>query len=134
MMNYIGKRQVFTMNEHPGKLEVQAKEIDALQRRFELWQLENFPSCTEWELALGVTEEVGEIADCVLKSHRGIRSNEYPEDRLRDAIGDTVIYLFGLCSLRGWKLSDVLFETADLVLRRSWRSPGGHSEESAPRS
>lgn len=95
--------------------------LDELQQRITDWQHHNFPNCSDWELALGVAEESGEIADCVLKAHRKLRADEYGEDRLQDAIGDTLIYLIGLCSLRGWKMSQILCGTADLVLKRAWK-------------
>src|SRR5688572_19374526 len=96
-------------------------DLNDLQEAVARWQSENFPDCCDWELALGVCEEAGELADCVLKAHRGIRGNEYTEERMRDAVGDIIVYLFGLCDKRGWLLTDVVSETAGRVLSRKWR-------------
>jgi len=96
--------------------------LDVWQQKIVNWQKENFPTCQDWELALGVCEEAGELADCVLKIHRKLRLNEYTEQRLQDAIGDIIVYLFGLCHSKGWKLSDVIETTGEDVLKRSWRA------------
>jgi NTP pyrophosphatase (non-canonical NTP hydrolase) len=94
--------------------------LDGLQKDINAWQRNNFPHCQEWELALGVSEEAGEIADCVLKSHRKIRSDEFPEERLKDAVGDIVLYLFGICDHHDWLLSQVVSRAAREVLARKW--------------
>jgi NTP pyrophosphatase (non-canonical NTP hydrolase) len=95
--------------------------LDSLQCQVLRWQSQNFPDCQEWELALGVCEESGELAECMLKLHRGIRGDEFNEDRLKDAIGDIVVYLIGICGARGWSLGSVLESTAERVLSRDWR-------------
>jgi NTP pyrophosphatase (non-canonical NTP hydrolase) len=94
--------------------------LDELQRRVLKWQNLNFPDCAEWELALGVAEEAGEVADYVLKSHRHIRAQEFPEERLKDAVGDLIIYLFGICEAHDWLLSEIANGTVDKVLTRNW--------------
>ena len=94
--------------------------LDGLQKEVNAWQRKNFPDCQAWELALGVSEEAGEIADYVLKSHRNIRSDDFPEERLKDAVGDIVVYLFGVCDQHGWLLSQVLTGTVREVLTRTW--------------
>jgi cytidylate kinase len=94
--------------------------ISHTQYRVTEWQERNFPASSDLELALGVCEEAGELAATVLKLHRGIRPAEYSDERLRDAIGDVVVFLLGLCSSRGWELQEVISETADRVLQRDW--------------
>src|SRR5882757_7645845 len=95
--------------------------LDRLQYDVLQWQARNFPDCAEWELALGVCEEAGELAQCVLKLHRRMRKEEFDEAKLKDAVGDIVVFLIGVCGARGWRLSEVVSSTADEVLRRSWR-------------
>lgn len=95
--------------------------LDALQEKILAWQKDNFPDTQEWELALGVCEEAGELAQCVLKLHRGMRQHEFDEARLKDAVGDVTIFLIGLCGSRGWLLSDVLKSTSEKVLARDWK-------------
>ena len=104
------------LNTHPEWIG-----LDALQERVMAWQRANFPDCEEWELALGVSEEAGELAQCILKMHRGMRSEEFDEARLQDAVGDTIIYLMGICSTHNWRMSEVLRITASRVLARKWR-------------
>jgi NTP pyrophosphatase (non-canonical NTP hydrolase) len=96
------------------------RSLDELQAEVEEWQRQNFPEAQELELALGVCEEAGELAACVLKLHRRMRGEKYSEARLRDQIGDIIVYLMGICSLREWKLSEVIEETGEAVLKRDW--------------
>jgi NTP pyrophosphatase (non-canonical NTP hydrolase) len=96
------------------------RALDALQENVIKWQRENFPDCAEWELALGVSEEAGEIADYVLKTHRHIRANEFPAERMKDAVGDLIIYLFGICEVHGWRLSEIVDITVTKVTNRNW--------------
>jgi NTP pyrophosphatase (non-canonical NTP hydrolase) len=97
-------------------------DLDSLQHQVLCWQSKNFPDCEEWELALGVCEESGELAQCVLKLYRGIRADEFNEDRLKDTIGDIVIYLMGICGARNWTLAEILRETSERVLSRNWKA------------
>lgn len=99
--------------------------VESLQRQVLRWQSQNFPECQEWELALGVCEESGELAQCILKLHRGIRGDEFNEDRLKDAVGDILVYLMGICGARNWSLAEVLETTAERVLSRDWRASMG---------
>jgi NTP pyrophosphatase (non-canonical NTP hydrolase) len=69
-----------------------------------------------------VIEEAGELAQCFLKLHRGIRKEEFNEERFQDAIGDITLYLMGICGNRNWRLSEILSSTAEKVLARNWRS------------
>lgn len=93
--------------------------LDRVQAAIKIWQRKNFPNTSETDLTLGVCEESGELAACVLKMRRGIRSDRYNEARLHDAIGDVVIYLMGICDAHGWALTSVVSATADVVLART---------------
>lgn len=94
--------------------------LDQLQDQIMAWQKANFPNCEEWELYLGAAEEVGELVQCFLKMHRGIRTEEFDDERLQDALGDTIIYLIGVCGARNWRISEVLRSTSRRVLERNW--------------
>jgi NTP pyrophosphatase (non-canonical NTP hydrolase) len=96
--------------------------LDQLQDQILKWQNLNFPNCQEWQLALGVCEESGELAACVLKMSRSMRTAEFDEDRLKDAVGDILIFLIGVCGGRGWQLSEILQNTSETVLARNWRN------------
>lgn len=96
----------------------QAHDLHELQKRVEEWEGSNYPGTQEWELALGVCEEAGELAQCVLKMYREERPDEASPAALRREIGDVVIFLMGLCSSRGWRIDDVVFERAEEVLTR----------------
>jgi NTP pyrophosphatase (non-canonical NTP hydrolase) len=110
-----------SMNDHADRND-QWLGLETLQDAIQTWQDRNFPDCKDWELALGVCEEAGELAQCVLKLHRRMRAGEFDEARLADAIGDVVVYLIGLCGSKGWRLSSVLRSTAERVLRRNWET------------
>ena len=97
------------------------KSLIELQRAVVSWQEQMFPKCQEWELALGVCEEAGELCQCLLKMHRGINPDKFNDAQMRDSIGDVVIYLMGLCAARGWQLDEVIGETVDVVLGRNWQ-------------
>jgi NTP pyrophosphatase (non-canonical NTP hydrolase) len=111
-----------TIENDENAFEDDGKWLDDLQQQVSRWQLANFPDCEEWELALGVCEEAGELAQCVLKIHRQMRKSEFDEDRLKDAVGDIVIFLMGVCDSRGWLLSETIKDTAKKVMARDWRS------------
>jgi NTP pyrophosphatase (non-canonical NTP hydrolase) len=96
------------------------ERLNILQDKMATWQAENFPNCQDWELALGVCEEAGELAQCILKLHRGMRKDEFDMEKLKDAIGDTVVFLLGVCDCYGWRLSEILETTSTEVLKRKW--------------
>lgn len=77
-----------------------------LQKQLSDWQAKNFPP-TEYmqkvkplHLALGIAEEVGELAEATI----GVKKQEL----LRDAIGDVAIYATQLCTYEGLKLSTMI--------------------------
>jgi hypothetical protein len=41
-------------------------------------------------------------------------------EKLKDAIGDTVVFLMGVCDCYGWRLSEILETTSTEVLKRKW--------------
>lgn len=92
-----------------------------LQKLIQQWQEKNFDEVEMWELALGVCEEAGELCHCVLKSERGMNGEEELDLEMRDAIGDVIVFLLGLCELKGWNIEEVVEEAVATVLQREWR-------------
>jgi len=102
--------------------------LSELQRELKRWQERNFDEdCTgpEW-MALGATEELGEVAHIIVKAKQRIRQHqagldEKSLDELADGVADTVIYLMQLCSHLGIDFGTTLFYTAETVMKRNWR-------------
>ncbi|HEY4388472.1 MAG TPA: hypothetical protein VGN34_28815 [Ktedonobacteraceae bacterium] len=92
------------------------------QHEMREWRSKNFPGHTWEEQFIGVVEEVGELGHHLLKQKQGIRGT-HSEHELgaKDAVGDIVIYLMGLCEARGWDLQDILEDTVSSVLKRDWQ-------------
>lgn len=93
------------------------------QARLAEWQAGNRLAATPELLVLGVMEELGELAHCLLKRAQGIRGYDNPDKfraESRDAIGDCLIYLTQVAHALGYDLQDVLDETAAQVLKRDW--------------
>lgn len=66
--------------------------LSKLQEEQALWSARNFGDQSSEMALLGLVEEVGELAHAVLKREQGIRTNEKLDAKLKDAIGDIVIY------------------------------------------
>jgi len=102
--------------------------LNELQGRLKQWQEANFEiDCTgpEW-MALGATEELGEVAHIIVKAKQRIRQHQAGLDDqsindLADGVADTVIYLIQLCSHLGIDFGKTLFYTAETVMQRDWR-------------
>jgi NTP pyrophosphatase (non-canonical NTP hydrolase) len=102
--------------------------LNELQGRLRQWQKENFDNdCTgpEW-MALGATEELGEVAHILVKAKQRIREhqaglNDVSINELADGVADTVIYLMQLCSHVGIDFGRALFTVSEEVMQRDWR-------------
>lgn len=101
--------------------------LDELQAQQAAWACHSFglPEERRWEQPfLGVVEEVGELSHALLKQDQGIRgSREEHEAAAQDAVGDIVIYLADLCTLRGWDLAGCVEAAWSEVSQRDWRRP-----------
>jgi NTP pyrophosphatase (non-canonical NTP hydrolase) len=103
-------------------------DLGRLQREVGAWADRNFgPTTGSAEQvafnALGVVEEVGELAHALLKQHQGIRGSwEEHETAGQDAVADVVIFLANLCHRKGWDLDAVIEETWERVSRRDWQA------------
>lgn len=94
-----------------------------LQDEVDEWASHNFGDDRPWEHRfMGVVEEVGELSHALLKQAQGIRGTKLEhEEAAQDAIGDIVVYLADLCSVRGWSFQDIVDEVWVRVKGRDWR-------------
>jgi NTP pyrophosphatase (non-canonical NTP hydrolase) len=90
------------------------------------WSHHNFddvdgePSVATLLKVLGVAEEVGELAHSVLKRHQKIRLDEDHNAKIRDAVGDIIIYLLNFCDVEHILLSECLLNAWAEVQKRDW--------------
>lgn len=97
-------------------------DFKELQSEMKAWQKKNFPKSGALDCFLGVVEEVGELAHALLKGRQNIRhpSTEI-KYKMRDAVGDIVIYLMNFCALMGWDFAEIVEETWAVVKQRNWQ-------------
>ena len=84
------------------------------------WVEHNFGKRPTWMPLVGVMEELGELAHAYLKKEQGIRISENHEEKLKDAIGDIVIYLADFCTAHDFDLATIVKETWKTVKIRDW--------------
>lgn len=103
-------------------------DLNELQQQRKEWVAQNFgtPESDRYNLnliesALGVVEEVGELAHSILKRGQLIRgSRAQHSSDIRDAIGDIVVFLAGVAEAEGLQLGDVVEEVWQEVVERNW--------------
>lgn len=104
-------------------------DLASFQRRQAEWARRNFgePESRDWrDPLMGIAEEYGELNHALLKQRQGIRgTHDEHETAAKDAVGDMLVYLADLCTLRGWKIADVLAETWAEVSGRNWTEHKG---------
>ena len=97
--------------------------MSQLQERLGAWQREQFKSADRKDLALGIMEELGELARAILKNSQGIRGYDDPKKYLSeagDAIGDLVIYAINEATKLELDFETLLVLTAAEVMGRDW--------------
>lgn len=73
------------------------------------WERVNFPTAGLEQAVLGVIEEIGELAHAHLKEQQQIRgSSEEHRVAARDAVGDALIYLMGVCRFSDFYLDEAV--------------------------
>lgn len=81
---------------------------------------------------LGIIEETGELAHCVLKRHQGIRGYDddlkYTTER-DDAIADILVYLCDFSCREGVDLQEVLNKVWAKVQKRDWEKNQQNAHE-----
>lgn len=102
-------------------------DLQRLQQEHADWQLQNFGVVPAWQMILGATEELGEVCHAYLKMANGIRGDRAQHTaKIKDGIGDTVIFLIGLCTVMGFDFESILDETWQEVKQRDWKAnPNG---------
>ena len=94
--------------------------IRHLQARQKAWSAHNFGSQPTHQMIYGMMEELGEMVHAKLKEEQGIRTNENHRANFKDAIGDQIIYMMGLCNNEGLDLQSIIEETCAEVFARDW--------------
>jgi NTP pyrophosphatase (non-canonical NTP hydrolase) len=89
-------------------------DLDQIQTERNEWVARNFPNTKQPEESLlGCIEELGELSHSFLKKQQGIRGTPEEHDaNARDAVGDALVYLLGVCSTGGFKLSEAIDKTS----------------------
>lgn len=110
-----------------------------LQARLARWSNHNFPGSTRVQKALGVAEELGELAEAfigltasagrlshaVLKTDQGIRGfddRDTARAAVADAAADIVIFLMQVCTCFRIDLVTLVEAEAERVMRRDWKT------------
>lgn len=78
------------------------EKLNELSKEISEWAKTNFNNPPPEDPSLGVLEEVGEIAHCLLKRKqkiRGFQKGDYFKTMFGDALADTAIYLLNLCGI-----------------------------------
>lgn len=73
-----------------------AEQLATIQQEQRAWALRNFGQQTTTQMALGLIEELGEVAEAWML-------DDMP--KLFDAIGDVAIYMSNYCNISGWELA-----------------------------
>lgn len=107
-----------------GELPSARVPLAALQVELARWQAQNFGAPTAEQLALGVSEESGELCHAVLKRAQGIRGMDdqgaYLE-AVADALADIAIYSMQMATLHRLDYATLLCEVAEKVMKRDWQ-------------
>lgn len=98
------------------------KTIRELQARQLIFSVKNFgPEIDPTKMILGIVEEVGELSHAHLKNLQQIRMNEGHIANMKDAIGDTFVYMMALCNGMGFDLEEIIEDTCEAVFKRDWK-------------
>lgn len=86
---------------------MKASDLDSVQNEHWTWAVQNFGASKSWrsvmEPVMGITEELGELVE----AHH-VRCNLH---QVKDAFGDTLIYMLDLCSRLDVRISDLWQES-----------------------
>lgn len=97
--------------------------LSLLQTILKNWLNYNFPESTSDDQFKGVVEEIGELARADLKHIQGIRgfdNEEKYESKMKDAIGDIVIYLINYCTRKNIKFYECIELAIEEIMKRDW--------------
>lgn len=98
------------------------QRLHTIQQDHKVWVEHNFPLAKLWHPVMGAGEEIGELQHAFLKRDQQIRMGNigYLTDEIKDAVGDTVMFLLHLCNNEGWELADIIEEVYARVHKRDW--------------
>ena len=92
-----------------------------IQLDHSVWQTRNFGKMPTEDSILGIVEEIGELAHHLLKKKQKVRGTpEFHDMKMKDAIGDIIVFLMGFCTGMGWDIEDILIEVWSEVSKRDW--------------
>ena len=108
-----------------------------LQEEHKEWREKNFPDSTDHQPLLGCVEELSELIDMIfpiaiaqklgviahsqLKGEQNIRfTQEEHDEKIKDAVGDLLIFLTDYCTRRGYDLQDLIETVWSEVKDRDW--------------
>ena len=95
--------------------------LKLIQQQNKKWADKNFGvDRPAWQPLLGAVEEIGELSHAYLKRAQGIRIQENHMENMKDAVGDTIIYLCDFCNVMGFDIHEIVKETWDQVKQRDW--------------
>jgi len=101
-----------------------------LQSDLKKWLAYNFPNATSDQQLKGVVEELGELCHADLKSEQGIRgynNKEKTMHKMKDAIGDLVIFLINYCNVKEISFTECLNLAYFEIKKRDWiKNPDGN--------
>jgi NTP pyrophosphatase (non-canonical NTP hydrolase) len=97
-------------------------DLNKLRDEVGEWSERNFGKQESWRPLLGIGEELGELQHAYLKRAQGIRVNEDHNAKLKDAIGDMLIYLANFAAIEKLELEQILGDTWNQVKQRNWNA------------
>lgn len=93
------------------------------------WSTRNFGEVPNTQIPvrissfLGMVEEMGEMAHAILKMSEGIRgSTAVHEAKMKDAIGDIIVFLLDFCGRNGLDAQNILHVVWERVKRRDFNA------------
>ena len=90
--------------------------LTLLQEQIKAWQERIFPDETAEDMLIGAMEELGELAH----NHRRIKWGQANSVDIKDAVGDTIIYLINYCNKKDICFEDALINTWKEVSQRTY--------------
>lgn len=97
-------------------------DLTKLQHEVGEWARKNFGERPSDDPLLGVGEEFGELCHAHLKQKQKIRTGEDHFVKIKDAVGDIVIFLCDYCHVRGISLELCVEKAWDEVQKRDWKN------------
>lgn len=99
------------------------RELIDFQKAHSKWVSYNFPEQLPHQPLLGLAEEVGELAHAHLKREQGIRGMDKTvavDAKIKDSIGDIMIYLTSYCNANGYSLALCFIDAWNEIKDRDW--------------